>query len=445
MADNPYLAGNFAPVFTEVTATDLPVTGSIPEALHGRYVRIGPNPVTAPDPSAYHWFTGEGMVHGVRLRDGRAEWYRNRWVRSTRVTEALGEPPTPGPRHGMGDGANTNVIALGGRTYALVEAGNRPVELSWDLATVAVSDFGGTLPNGFAAHPKRDPDTGELHAACYYWEIPGIQHVVVGADARVRRVEPIAVKGSPMMHDMSLTRRHVVFYDLPVVFNMEAAMNGARFPYLWDDAYGARVGVMPRDGGSADVRWFEIAPCYVFHPLNAYDDGDRVVLDVVRHPRMFASDTRGPHDGPPVLWRWTVDLAAGKVHEEQRDDHPEEFPRVDDRLVGKPHRFGYATGLDPSRPGFGVTRTLLRHDLEKGTTQTHDFGPGAGTGEAVFVPRTPDAAEDDGWVLSFVYRRDTDRSDLVILDAGNFSGPPVAVVHLPQRLPYGFHGNWLED
>lgn len=445
MTDNPYLEGNFAPVPGEVTAYDLPVTGRIPPELRGRYVRIGPNPVTAPDPATYHWFTGDGMVHGVRLRDGRAEWFRNRWVRSTRVTEALGEPPTPGPRHGMGDGANTNVIALAGRTYALVEAGNRPVELSYDLATVAVSDLDGTLPNGFTAHPKRDPDTGELHAACYYWELPAVQYVVVGTDGRVRRVEPILTKGSPMMHDMSITRRYAVFYDLPVTFNLEAAMSGARFPYLWDDQYGARIGLMPRDGAGGDVRWFEVEPCYVFHPLNAYDDGDRVVLDVVRHPRMFASDTRGPHDGPPVLWRWTVDPGTGTVREQQLDDHAEEFPRTDDRLVGRRHRFGYATGIDPTVRGFGIARTLLRHDLDKGLVETHDFGPGAGTGEAVFVPRTAGAAEDDGWVLCLVYRRQTDGSDLVVLDAQDFGGPPVAAIRLPQRVPYGFHGNFLED
>ena len=164
---------------------ELPVTGRLPVELDGRYLRNGPNPVGAVDPARFHWFTGDGMVHGVRLRDGKAEWYRNRWVRSTAVSEALGESPKPGERHGGMDTANTNVIGLAGRTYAIVEAGGRPVELSDELETIGHSDLGGTLPNGYTAHPKVDPATGSLHAIAYHWALPNLQYVVVGADGVV--------------------------------------------------------------------------------------------------------------------------------------------------------------------------------------------------------------------------------------------------------------------
>ena len=130
----------------------------------------------------------------------------------------------------------------------------------------------------------------------------------------------------------------------------------AGFPYVWNPSYPARVGVMPRDGGAADVRWFDVEPCYVFHPLNAYDDGDNVVLDVVRHPKMFATDPLGPNEGDPTLDRWTVDLAAGKVLEERIDDRGQEFPRVDERLVGRRHRYGYAAGFRPRHRRAGVPR-----------------------------------------------------------------------------------------
>ena len=184
---NPYLAGNFGPVDVETTATDLPVTGTLPPELRGRYLRNGPNLVRETDPLAYHWFTGEGMVHGVGLEDGRAAWYRNRYVRSDDVTEVKGWPRTPGPRHGMGGGtANTNVIVHAGRTFAIVEAGALPIELDDELMTISTSDFDGTLPGSFTAHPKRDPQTGELHAVVYYWEWDHIEYVVVGTDARVR-------------------------------------------------------------------------------------------------------------------------------------------------------------------------------------------------------------------------------------------------------------------
>jgi len=449
VATNRYLSGSYAPVADELTAFDLPVTGTIPAALRGRYLRNGPNPVTPPDPATYHWFTGTGMVHGIRLADGRAEWYRNRWVRNAAVADALGEPEPAGDVHGGMDGANTNVIGVAGRTFALVEAGARPVELSAELETIRRSDFDGTLPNGFTAHPKVDPVSGELFATAYHWALPGLQYLTLDPAGHVRRCETISVPGGPMVHDMSITATRAVLYDLPVIFNLDDAMAGGLFPYSWDDGYGARIGVLPREGSDADVRWFEIEPCYVFHPLNAYDDtsggGDRVVLDVVRYDRMFDRNRLGPNDGAPALWRWTVDLVAGTVHEVQLDDRAVEFPRVDERVVGRPHRFGFTASLRSGQELDFDGTVLVKYDLERGTTEVHDFGAGHAAGEAVFVPSRPDAAEDDGWVMSLVHDPTTDRSDLVILAAQDFTGDPVATVHLPQRVPSGFHGNWIPD
>ena len=282
---NRYLEGNFAPVSEEVTAVDLSVTGTIPDWLDGRYLRNGPNPIGA-DPATYHWFTGFGMVHGVRVRDGRAQWYRNRYVRGDEVATALHEEPKPGADiHFMDFAANTNVIGHAGRTFAIVEAGGRPYELDDELNTIGRCDFDGTLPGGYTAHPKRDPRTGELHAVSYYWGWGNkVQYTVIDRDAHVRKVVDVETTGSPMLHDMSLTEKYAVIYDLPVVFDAEMAMSGAGLPYRWDNDYPARVGLLPRDGEADDVRWFDVEPCYVFHPLNAYDDGDRVVIDVVRHP-----------------------------------------------------------------------------------------------------------------------------------------------------------------
>ncbi|MCU1452190.1 MAG: carotenoid cleavage dioxygenase [Acidimicrobiales bacterium] len=442
---NPYLSGPFAPVDQEVTELDLAVTGTLPPELDGRYLRIGPNPIGTVDPATYHWFTGDGMVHGIRLRDGKAEWYRNRWVRSTKVSDHLGEPPAPGERHGGFDGANTNVIGHAGRTFAIVEAGARPVELTDELETVCHSDFDGTLPHGYSAHPKRDPATGELHAMSYYWGRPNvIEYTVVGTDGRVRRRLDLAVPGNPMVHDMSLTEGHVVAYDLPVTFNLEAAIGGMSLPYLWDADYGARVGVLPLEAEADAVRWFEVDPCFVFHPLNAFEDGDHVVLDVVRHPKMFATDRRGPNEGPPSLWRWTLDLGSGAVKEEQLDDRTIEFPRVDERVVGRRHRWGWGTSLPETVDGVNFDGSgILRYDLQTGASEEHRFGPGRGVGEAVFVPRHDGAAEDDGWLMALVIDLAADRTDLVVLSAQDLAGEPVAVVHLPVRVPIGFHGNWV--
>ncbi|HLT16273.1 MAG TPA: carotenoid oxygenase family protein, partial [Acidimicrobiales bacterium] len=289
-----YLEGIYAPIPGDVTAVDLEVVGTLPPELEGRYLRNGPNPVTPVDPARYHWFTGDAMVHGVRLRDGRAAWYRARSVRSRAVSEALGEAPAPGERHGGMDTANTNVIGLAGRTYAIVEAGARPVELSYELDTVCHSDLGGTLPNGYTAHPKVDPATGDLHAIAYHWALPHLQYVVIGGDGLVRQVEPIEVPDGPMVHDCSITERWMVVYDLPVTFDVDLAVSGRRFPYTWNPSHPARVGLLPLGGRGDEVRWFEVAPCYVFHPVNAFDDGDRVVLDVVRYERIFDDQQHGP-------------------------------------------------------------------------------------------------------------------------------------------------------
>jgi carotenoid cleavage dioxygenase len=480
-SEHPYLSGNYAPVREEITATDLEVTGAIPEYLDGRYLRNGPNPLNDPDPTRYHWFLGSGMAHGLRLRDGKAHWYRNRWVRSADVSRKLGETWTDGPYAGGFDfAANTNIIGHAGKTLAIVEAGARPYELTDELETVGPSDFCGTLFGGYTAHPKRDPATGELHAVSYN-PMRGniVQYTVTSVDGRVRRTVNIRLRAQTMMHDFSLTEKYVVLYDLPVALDfgstltsrpakavaamltrfaerhaapdyfLRAAMRGSArggppqvgMPYRWAPERQARVGVMPREGTAADIRWFDVNACYVFHPLNAYDADDRIVLDVVRHPSVFTAG-HAIVPGNPSLDRWTVDLTAGNVVEERLDDTAQEFPRVDERLVGRPYRYGYAVGFSPGTTGMsGPPGAILKHDVATRRTQSVAFGAGREPGEFVFVPSSTDAAEDDGVAMGFVYDRSTDRSNLVLLDGQTLE--TVATVHLPARVPHGFHGNWV--
>jgi carotenoid cleavage dioxygenase len=476
--ENPYLNGNYAPVREEITAIDLDVTGTIPKYLDGRYLRIGPNPMGDPDPAKYHWFLGTGMAHGLRLRDGKANWYRNRYVRSAAVAHALGETWAGGPHGGGVDfAANTNIIGHAGKTFAITESGVRPYELTDELETVGPSDFCGTLFGGYTAHPKRDPATGELHAVSYN-PMRGniIQYTVTGVDGKVRHTLNIRLRAHTMMHDFSLTEKYVVLYDLPVALDLEgslrrapakaaarlltrvaerhaapdfvvrAIMRGSErsgppsggMPYRWAPERQARVGVLPREGTASEIRWFEVPQCYVFHPLNAYDDGDRIVLDVVRHASVFNSGLRIVPERPS-LDRWTVDLTTGKVADERLDDTPQEFPRVDERLVGRRHRYGYAVGY--SDGATGTPDAILKHDAATRRTQSVGFGAGHEPGEFVFVPSTPDAAEDEGVAMGFVYDRSTDRSDLVLLDGQTLE--TVATVHLPTRVPHGFHGNWV--
>ncbi len=440
-----YLQGNYAPVLDEITATDLAVTGTIPAELDGRLIRNGPNPVDGGQPES-HWFTGTGMVHGVRLRDGKADWYRNRFVVSDRVSEALGKPITPGPRFQGSEGtANTNVIGHAGMTLAIVEAGGQPVLLTDELETVESIDFNGTLDGSFSAHPKIDPVTGELHVAAYHWTWDFVRYLVVNAEGTaVTKKVDVPVGYSPMIHDIHITETSALLFDFPVRFNLEKAMEGHQLPYYWVDDAPARVGVLPLDGGADDVRWCELEPCFAFHPCNAFDLPDgRIQMEIARYDTLFRNVINGPADVDPQFDRWTLDPANGTTKEERLDDRAHEFPRHDERRLGRKARYAYtASFVGHEGPGF-------KHDLETGTIETHDFGPGRATQEMVFVPREPDASiddptnEDDGWIMSYVYDANTDTSDVVILNAQDFTGEPVATVHLPQRVPQGFHGNWV--
>jgi len=436
--ENPFLAGNYGPVSEESTTTDLTVDGSIPAELRGRYLRIGPNPFAMPT-GPYHWFVGDGMVHGIEIDGGEAHWYRNRWVRTDDIARAMGEEPVQGPVPPLYDTSNTHVIGHAGRILALTE-GSMPYELSPTLETLRRTDFGGPLPTGFTAHPKVDPLTGEMLAFAYWFAEPYLTYHVIDAAGKLVRSEPITLPRSVMMHDFAVTRDNVLFFDLPVVFDLETAP----FPFRWEEDHQARVGVMPRTGGDADVRWFDVDPCYVFHPMNAFDDGDTVVVDVPRHPTMFKRSKVGPNDGGvPTLERWTIDLPAGKVREERIDERGQEFPRVNETLLGSRHRFGYAVRVDTQDSFDGAN--YLKHDFVAGTTQEHDFGKGRIPSEFVFVPSEAATSEDDGWLMGYVYDAAVDRSDFVILDAHDFGAAPVATVHLPVRVPYGFHGSWIPD
>jgi len=423
---------NYAPVTDELTEFDLPVEGAIPAELDGWYLRNGPNPRQA----TAHWFTGDGMIHGVRIEGGRAAWYRNRWVRTDSFKEDFPAYNADGTRNLRASVANTHVVNHAGKTLALVEY-SLPYEISNDLETLGAYDFGGKLVDSMTAHPKICPTTGELHFFGYgsIFE-PYVTYHRADTNGELTINRPLDVKAHTMMHDFALTAEHVIFMDLPIVFNLDVAIKGeGDMPYRWSDEYGARFGVMRRDDPFGPVRWFDIDPCYVFHIANAYDDRQKIVLQAVRYPELWRDS--GASDEAAVLWSWTIDLAAGKVSERQLDDRSVEFPRIDDRLTGLPARYAVSVG----------TNKLVRYDLTTGSAVEHRFGTAesqGGPGEAVFVPSTSGPADETiGWYIGYVYDPARDGSDLVIIDASDFAAQPVARIKLPHRVPYGFHGNWI--
>ena len=445
-AANPFLTGIHTPMAEELTLTELAVTGRIPAGLDGRYLRIGPNPIDA-KPAAYHWFIGDGMVHGVAIAGGKALWYRNRWIRSNAVAAALGVDPAPGPRHQF-DTVNTNVVAIGGRTFALVEAGSYPVMLGETLDEQRYDPFGGSLRGSFTAHPHRDPKTGEQHAICYEGSDPGtIRHVVVDAAGEVVREEPIAVRHGPMIHDCAITDRFVIVLDLPVTFSMKTLIAGHGFPYRWNPTHQARVGLMPRHGRQDDIIWCPVAPGYAFHVVNAYDVEDGcVVLDLCVYDTMFGDSAHGPDARSRGLERWTIDPAGRTVDIRTVDAAPQEFPRPDERFFGQPYRYVWSMATPTEACDRFVGATILyAHDLITGERQVHDFGADRHPGEFVFVPDAPDSPEGHGWLIGFVVDMGDETTDLVILDARRFEQAPVASIRLPHRVPPGFHGNWIAN
>ncbi|HIF66491.1 MAG TPA: dioxygenase [Acidimicrobiia bacterium] len=434
-----HLRGNFAPVFDEVTSDNLEVRGSIPPELNGRYLRNGANPITG---ESAHWFLGDGMVHGVRLRDGQAEWYRNRWVR----TPFYDNPTKPVidlenlDFSSENSKANTHVVRHAGRILCL-EEGHLPWEISEELETIGPHSFGGQLDGPFTAHPKICPTTGEMLAFGYGFLPPAyLTFLRVSATGELVQQKNIEIPAPVMMHDFNITASRVVFMDLPVVFDFDVAVAGG-MPFSFQRDNGARLGVMDRGDSDADVQWLDIDPCYVFHPINSYDDDGQVIIDVARYPTMWETGST-EFDTKANLWRWEIDTVAGRVTETQLDDRPIEFGRVADSRVGLKNRFGYAVGSkrDAADPEAG---TLVKYDFDTGDSFTWDLGKGRDPGEFVFVPRPGSTNEDGGWLMGYVYDRSENRSSLLILNAEDPTSEPLAEIVLPQRVPFGFHGSWI--
>ena len=435
-ADNPILKGNFGPVDKELTLTELEVIGTIPPQLEGTLLRNGPNPVD-PQPN-HHWFVGDGMLHGIKLSAGKALEYRNRWVRTTALAEKSGliaAPVTDTQLLVQGSG-NVHVISHAGHILALPELG-LPYELNLQLDTERQYDFGGQLASSMTAHPKIDGKTGELLFFGYDLIAPFLRYHQVDAAGTMTNTIEIDLPEGVMMHDFAVTESRVVFMDLPVTAKLELINDGIPMPFQWDDNHQARLGIMDRNATSDNVKWIDIEPCYVFHLLNSYDDGDKIIMDVIRYQKVFTSLSDSKYAKGAQLVRWTVDVEAGTVNTTVLSDQDQEFPRVDPRIECHRHRYGYTLEVGGEH-SFGG---LFKHDLDAGTSQYHKIDSHCAGGEPIFVATGP--AEDCGYILSVVYNSNSDCSELHIIDAQQFEAEAVAVVKLSTRVPFGFHGNFV--
>jgi carotenoid cleavage dioxygenase-like enzyme len=437
--DRPYWEqGNFAPVQTEVTETSLEVTGAVPSALSGLYIQNGSNPPSGTSP---HWFLGDGMVHGLRIRQGEAVWYRNRWINTTlhQRGQDFADAGVPGRDINQ---SNASLIRHADKLLSLGEIG-WPYELSpRDLTTIGVWDFDGRLATAMTAHPKIDPDTGQMHFFGYGFTDPLLTYHVADADGRLVSSEPVAIEALTLIHDFAITDRDVVFWQGPVVFGTSPDQPYPDLPFYWDPDGPCQVGVMPLRGPASEIRWVSIDPCMVFHGLNAHRDGDDVVVRVNRVASAF-----GPEGDqlPSYLTEWRIDTSGDTLRfsDEQLSDIDMDLPTIDRRFTGRPCRDGWFATVDLDGPYGYEFSGLCHRNQETGDEALWVPGPMERAGEGFFVADGHD--EGTGWLLTFLYDRTVDRSSLGIFDAQAVADGPVARIHLPVRVPYGFHGLWLSE
>jgi carotenoid cleavage dioxygenase len=462
MAGIPDATDNLAPIPMECDAPYLPIQGELPRELNGTLYRNGSNP-QFPTAEA-HWFFGDGMLHAFHLENGRAS-YRNRWVRTPKwLAEHEAGRPLYGafnrklrdaPASATEDGgvANTNVVFHAGKLLALEEA-HLPTEIEQGtLATRGYCDYGHGISGPFTAHPKIDPVTGEMLFFGYNATGPltkGLSYGVIDAAGKVSRFERFKAPYASMVHDFIVTENYVLFPILPLTGSLWRAVRG-RPPYAWDPGKGAYVGVMKRNGSPRDIVWFRGDACFVFHVMNAWEDGSKIVADVMQseQPPFFTHPDGRPTDPDKArarLCRWTFDLAANtdRFTRNYLDDISGEFPRIDERRAGLRSGHGWYACADPERPGTASLSGLVHVDGEGQRRGRYLLPPGDTIAEPVFVPRSADAAEGDGWLLVVVWRARDNRSDLAVFNATDIEAGPVALVQLGHRVPDGFHGNWVK-
>jgi carotenoid cleavage dioxygenase-like enzyme len=454
---NPYLSGNFAPVRSE-DDFDLPVKGEIPAGLRGALFRIGPNPQFEPRDANHHWFGGDGMVHGFYVADGKVS-YRNRYARTPKwelehehgraLFGSMGNPMTTDPIALGNEGgvANTNILFHGGKLLALEEA-HHPFEM--DPRTLESRGYVREFKGKVTAHPKIDPVTGEMFWFAYgVGDMPlsaGMSYGITGKDGALVRRQDFEAPFACMVHDFMVTENHALFPILPLTASLERAMTG-RPPFAWEPEKGAYVGVMRRDGDVADIRWFNTGACYVFHPLNSWEADGKIYCDVMRYdvaPLFPKADGSPGELAAARLVRWTFDLdgASDAIKETPLDDLDGEFPRVDPRVETRAHRHAWYAA-DPTGAGTIKQCAIAHLDLATGKRQLYELSGGDLTSEPVFVPRSADAAEGDGWITAVVWRAGENRSDFLVFEAQDVAGGPIATAQMPRRVPFGFHGNWV--
>lgn len=454
--DDPYLVGKFRPIQDEIVAEDLHVKGELPRDLEGMFLRNSPNP-RFPPKGKYHWFDGDGMIHGVLIRDGKAT-YRNRYIQTAglKLEEKAGHALYTGinerPNRGLPDGpfkntANTDLRYHNGRLLALWWLGGDAYQVRVpDLETLGIPEFCSRLACGIASHPKVDPATGDMMFFDYAMTPPFMSYGVINARGEVVHQTPIELPGARLQHDIAFTPNYTLLFDMPMYWDPALLLQG-KTKVVFNADMPARIGVIPRFG--TQPRWFDAEAFYMYHTINAYEDGDEIVLTGCHIENPIPGRKDNPFRRPrlgflelhPFLCRWRLNLKDGSVKHQILDDVPSEFPRTNETSMGRRQRFSYNPRI-AAEPEL-LFNGLIKYDTETGRSWTCDYGPGRWGGEAAFAPRANARDEDDGYLINFLYDEGAQNSELLIIDAKDLAAGPVAAVQIPQRVPIGYHTCWV--
>ena len=468
--DHPYRTGPWRPQNTEWRADDLTVLeGEIPCDLDGVYLRNTENPLH-PSLTFYHPFDGDGMLHVVGFRDGKA-FYRNRFVRTDGFLEenaaggalwpGLAEPVQVakrdygwGARTLMKDASSTDVVVHRGTALtSFYQCGDLYRLNPYTADTLGKEDWNGGFPSdwGVSAHPKVDDRTGELLYFSYSKQAPYLRYGVVDETNTVVHTADIELPGPRLPHDMAFTENYAIFNDFPLFWDPKLLEANIHLPGFHPDMP-SRFAIVPRRGGPGDVKWFEAAPTFVLHFTNAYEDGDEIVLD-----GFFEDDPAPMDDQAGDKWqkmfrflaldrlqtrlhRWRFNLVTGETREERLTDTISEFGMINSANAGRDYRYVYAA---TGRPGWFLFDGLVRHDLSTGAEEGFSFGEGVYGSETAMAPRVGSAAEDAGYLVTITTAMNTAASYCLVFDAARVADGPVCKLALPERVSSGTHSTWV--
>lgn len=466
-SNHPYLNGAWTPIFSEVNATGLEVIeGRIPNDIDGIYVRNTENQVHQPL-GRYHPFDGDGMLHMISFHGGRAD-YRNRFVRTrgfaaeqeanASLWGGLMDPPGVSLRPGFGahgglkDSSSTDVVVHAGKIVSTFYQCGEAYLL--DPETMAPLGLAPWAPlDGVSAHTKIDEATGEMLFFNYSKYAPYMHYGVVDRHGNLAHYVPVPLPGPRLPHDMTFTANYAILNDLPMFWEPSLLAKGIHAARLHPELP-SRFAILPRYGQTDDIRWFEADPTYILHFLNAYEEGDEIIMDGYFQenpspaPLADAPDGFGQmmafvdeHSFRPKLHRWHFNLKTGKTREYHLDDRILEFGMFNQRYAGKPYRYAYSTW---TQPGWFLFKGFVKHDLVTGESWSVGLPDGRYASEAPFAPRLNAQDEDDGYLVSFIIDENNQSSECVLIDCKRFADGPVARIALPHKISSGTHSVWAD-